>query len=43
MDLVKAKDLDNEDKKSKSDPYAVLKYGKQKAKTNTIKNTQNPQ
>ena len=43
LDLVKAKDLDNEDKKSKSDPYAVLKYGKQKAKTNTIKNTQNPQ
>ena len=43
LDLVKAKDLDNEDKKGKSDPYAVIKYGKQKAKTNTIKNTLNPQ
>ena len=43
FDLVKAKDLDNEDKKGKSDPYAVIKYGKQKAKTNTIKNTLNPQ
>ena len=43
LDLVKAKDLNNEDKKGKSDPYAVLKYGKQKAKTNTIKNTQDPQ
>ena len=43
LELVKAKDLDNEDKKSKSDPYAVVKYGKQKAKTNTIKNTLNPQ
>ena len=43
LDLVKAKDLNNEDKKGKSDPYGVLKYGKQKAKTNTIKNTLNPQ
>ena len=43
LELVKAKDLEDGDKKSKSDPYAVLKYGKQKAKTNTIKNTQNPQ
>ena len=43
LELVKAKDLDDGDKKSKSDPYAVLKFGKQKAKTNTIKNTQNPQ
>ena len=43
LDLVKAKDLNDEDKKSKSDPYAVIKYGKQKAKTNTIKNTVNPQ
>ena len=43
LELVKAKDLEDGDKKSKSDPYAVLKFGKQKAKTNTIKNTQNPQ
>ena len=27
----------------KSDPYAVLKFGKQKDKTNTIKNTLEPQ
>ena len=42
INLVKAKDLENADKKGKSDPYAVLKFGKQKAKTNTVRNTQNP-
>ena len=31
------------DRNGKSDPYAVLKFGKQKAKTNTVRNTQNPQ
>merc|ERR1712013_350259 len=43
LELIKAKDLENADKKGKSDPYAVLKYGNQKMKTNTIRNTQNPQ
>lgn len=43
LELIKAKDLENADKRGKSDPYAVLKYGNQKAKTNTIRNTQNPQ
>ena len=43
IDLIKAKNLENADKKGKSDPYAVLKFGKQKAKTNTVRNTQNPQ
>merc|ERR1711915_879464 len=43
LELIKAKDLENADKKGKSDPYAVLKYGGQKQKTNTIRNTQNPQ
>jgi hypothetical protein len=43
IDLIKAKDLENADKKGKSDPYGVVKYGSQKAKTNTVRNTQNPQ
>jgi len=43
LELIKAKDLENADKKGKSDPYAVIKYGNQKMKTNTIRNTQNPQ
>eukprot|EP00092_Neocalanus_flemingeri_P025254 GFUD01027386.1.p1 GENE.GFUD01027386.1~~GFUD01027386.1.p1 ORF type:complete len:4003 (+),score=946.67 GFUD01027386.1:1015-12009(+) len=43
LELIKAKDLENADKKGKSDPYALLKYGNQKMKTNTIRNTQNPQ
>ena len=43
IDLIKAKNLENTDRNGKSDPYAVLKFGKQKAKTNTVRNTQNPQ
>ena len=43
IDLIKAKNLENADRNGKSDPYAVLKFGKQKAKTNTVRNTQNPQ
>ena len=43
IDLIKAKNLENMDRNGKSDPYAVLKFGKQKAKTNTVRNTQNPQ
>ena len=43
IDLIKARNLENADRNGKSDPYAVLKFGKQKAKTNTVRNTQNPQ
>ena len=43
VDLIKAKNLMKTDLTGKSDPYAVLKFGKQKEKTNTIKNTLEPQ
>jgi hypothetical protein len=43
VDLIKAKNLVKADLMGKSDPYAVLKFGKQKEKTNTIKNTLEPQ
>ena len=41
--LVKGRNLVKADIMGKSDPYAVLKFGKQKEKTNTIKNTLEPQ
>ena len=41
--LIKAKNLIKADIMGKSDPYAVLKFGKQKEKTNVIKNTLDPQ
>ena len=43
VDLIKARSLTKADIMGKSDPYAVLKFGKQKEKTNTIKNTLEPQ
>jgi Ca2+-dependent lipid-binding protein len=43
VDLVKARNLVKADIMGKSDPYAVLTFGKQKDKTNTIKNTLEPQ
>jgi hypothetical protein len=43
VQLVKARDLVKADIMGKSDPYAVLKFGRQKDKTNTIKNTLEPQ
>jgi Ca2+-dependent lipid-binding protein len=43
VDLIKAKNLMKTDITGKSDPYAVLRFGKQKEKTNTIKNTLEPQ
>ncbi len=43
IELVKAKNLVKTDIMGKSDPYAVLKFGKQKERTNTIKNTLEPQ
>ena len=42
MNVIKAKDLIKTDMVGKSDPYAVIKYGKQKFKTPTVKNTQEP-
>ena len=43
VELVKARNLVKADIMGKSDPYAVLKFGKQKERTNTIKNTLEPQ
>ena len=43
LNLIKAKDLIKADLIGKSDPYAILKYGKQLQKTKTIKNTLEPQ
>ena len=43
VDLVKAKNLIKTDMIGKSDPYATLKYGNQKDKTQTVRNTQNPE
>ena len=43
VDLIKARNLIKADIMGKSDPYAVLKFGKQKDKTTTIKNTLEPQ
>jgi hypothetical protein len=40
VDLLKAENLMKRDLLGKSDPYAVLKYGHQVVKTNTVKNTQ---
>merc|ERR1711874_655699 len=43
INLIKAKELIKADMIGKSDPYAILSYGKQKEKTNVVKNTQEPQ
>merc|ERR1711915_131913 len=43
INLIKAKELIKSDMVGKSDPYAILSYGKQKDKTKVIKNTQEPQ
>merc|ERR1719402_915793 len=43
VDLIRGKNLIKSDLIGKSDPYAVLKFGKQKDKTNVAKNTQNPE
>jgi hypothetical protein len=40
IDLIKAAKLVKSDLIGKSDPYAVLKYGTQMVKTQTINNTQ---
>ena len=41
--LIEAKDLVKSDMIGKSDPYAIISHGNQKFKTNTVKNSQNPQ
>jgi Ca2+-dependent lipid-binding protein len=43
VNLVKARNLIKADMIGKSDPYAVLTFGKQKGKTKTVKNTLEPQ
>merc|ERR1712083_947642 len=43
INVIKAKELIKSDIMGKSDPYAVLSYGKQKQKTGVVKNTQEPQ
>ena len=41
--MVKAKDLVKTDMIGKSDPHAILEYGKQAKKTPVAKNTQDPE
>ena len=41
--LIAAQDLMKTDLVGKSDPYAILSHGNQKFRTNTVKNTQNPE
>ena len=41
--LIAAKDLMKSDIVGKSDPYAILSHGNQKFRTNTVKNSQNPE
>jgi len=43
LNIVQAKDLIKTDIIGKSDPFAVLTYGDEQIKTNTIKNNLNPQ
>merc|ERR1719474_264338 len=43
INIVQAKDLIKADMVGKSDPYAVVTYGNDKIKTNTVKNSQNPE
>merc|ERR1719208_464183 len=43
LNIVQAKDLIKADIIGKSDPYAVLTYGDEQIKTNTIKNNLNPE
>ena len=43
LDLLQAKDLIKADMIGKSDPYAVVTASDEKAKTKTVKNSQNPE
>ena len=41
--LIKAKELIQADKSSKSDPYAMMLYGKQVEKTKVVQNCHEPE
>ena len=41
--VIKAKDIEKKGKFGKADPYVKLTYGKQKAKSKTVKNNHNPE
>merc|ERR1712203_1313103 len=41
--VIKAKDIEKKGKFGKADPYVKLTYGKQKAKSATVKNNHNPE
>merc|ERR1711874_379229 len=41
--VIKAKDIEKKGKSGKADPYVKLTYGKQKAKSKTVKNNHNPE
>ena len=43
INLIKAKELIQADKNSKSDPYAMLLYGRQVEKTKVVPNSHEPQ
>merc|ERR1719431_637601 len=43
LNIVQAKDLIKTDMIGKSDPFAVVTYGNEQIKTNTVKNNQNPE
>merc|ERR1712089_53281 len=42
LNVIKAKELIKSDMIGKSDPYVVLRYGRQQDKTKVVKNTQEP-
>merc|ERR1712179_339202 len=41
--VIKARDIEKKGKFGKADPYVKLTYGKQKAKSKTVKNNHNPE
>ena len=43
LNIAQAKDLTKKDIIGKSDPYAIVTYGNDKVRSNSIKNNQNPQ
>merc|ERR1712002_339503 len=43
LTVIKAKDIEKKGKFGKADPYVKIKYGKQKAKSKTVKNNHNPE
>jgi len=43
LEVIQAKGLENVDVLGKSDPYAVVTYGNDKIRTNTVKNNLNPE